>query len=361
MTRRFDIISSRSGALKRAEWVLHVLIWAYVFASPLFFRRRGEEINWLAYGPRLYFPLASCVVFYVNFLVLVPRFFVRRRYGTFVLLNLLLLVAAVASFAPYAGLFPPPEHFHPRRMPRGPRPQWLFWVMAGRNFVSLAFVAFVAVAVRLSMLWRSAEDARREAELGRSEAELKNLKNQLNPHFLLNTLNNIYALTALDPEAAGRAVLELGRLLRYVLYEDQKGLVPLRREAEFLRTYVELMRIRLPKHVETTVDFDIPEDKDEPMVAPLIFISLVENAFKHGVSPTQPSFVRITLRADSRQVYFLCRNSNFPKSDGDHSPRGIGLRQVSGRLELAYPGRHTWHYGLADDGQSYYSEITIKI
>ena len=178
MTRRFDIISSRSGALKRAEWVLHVLIWAYVFASPLFFRRRGEEINWLAYGPRLYFPLASCVVFYVNFLVLVPRLFVRRRYGTFVLLNLLLLVVAVASFAPYAGLFPPPEHFHPRRMPRGPRPQWLFWVMAGRNFVSLAFVAFVAVAVRLSMLWRSAEDARREAELGRSEAELKNLKNQ---------------------------------------------------------------------------------------------------------------------------------------------------------------------------------------
>lgn len=164
----------------------------------------------------------------------------------------------------------------------------------GTQFLSLAFVVFLATVVHLSLQWREAVAARREAELGRREAELKNLKNQVNPHFLLNTLNNIYALTTFDTEKARLAIMELSQLLRYVLYDNQADKVPLYKEADFLRSYVELMRIRLPESVEIRVELDVPRT-DEPTVAPLIFISLVENAFKHGVSPTLPSFIHIHL------------------------------------------------------------------
>ncbi len=347
---------------RRAEVVIHVLIWAYVFASPLFFRRRGEQTDWLAYAQRLYFPVASCVVFYMNYLWLVPRFFVKKRYRMFVLLNLVLILVATIGFGPYASLFPPVEKIRPRTnhfRPHPPGPPAPLWMMTGRNFLSLAFVVFLATVVHLSLQWREAVAARREAELGRREAELKNLKNQVNPHFLLNTLNNIYALTTFDTEKARLAIMELSQLLRYVLYDNQADKVPLYKEADFLRSYVELMRIRLPESVEIRVELDVPRT-DEPTVAPLIFISLVENAFKHGVSPTLPSFIHIHLFVKEGVICFSCRNSNFPKRANDKSPGGIGLQQVSKRLELAYQGRYVWQYGPADDGQTYYSEIRIN-
>lgn len=350
-------IERKARMERRVEIFIHVLIWAYVFASPLFFRWRTEPIDWLSYMRRLYFPMASCVVFYVNFLWLVPHFFVRKRYRMFVLLNLVLVWAATVGFEPYNSLFPPVER------PRPPHPHpssALKWLMTGRNFISLAFVVFLATVVYLSLQWREAMAARQEAELGRSEAELKNLKNQVNPHFLLNTLNNIYALTTFDAEQARGAILELSRLLRYILYENQADWVPLYKESDFLRSYVELMRIRLSESVEVDVRLNVPR-ADEPVVAPLIFISLVENAFKHGVSPTLPSFIHINLAVRNKEITFSCRNSNFPKCANDKSPGGIGLQQVSKRLELAYHGRYSWQYGLSDDGGTYFSEIVIRL
>ena len=111
----------------------------------------------------------------------------------------------------------------------------------------------------------------------------KNLRNQLNPHFLLNTLNNIYALIAFDSDKAQQAVQELSKLLRYVLYDNQQTYVPLCKEVDFIRNYIELMRIRLSANVQMITKFDIQPDS-QTLIAPLIFISLIENAFKHGIS-----------------------------------------------------------------------------
>lgn len=187
------------------------------------------------------------------------------------------------------------------------------------------------------------------------------MKNQINPHFLLNTLNNIYALTAFSPQQAQGAIEELSRLLRYVLYENESETVTLEKEIEFLESYVELMRLRLPSSVSVETNFDAVKTDGQVFVAPLIFISLVENAFKHGISPASRSFIRIRVDYDSskRQLVFVCQNSNHPKTSKDKSPGGIGLKQVLQRLEHSYPGRYEWLYGTENDGATYSSQIKI--
>ena len=156
----------------------------------------------------------------------------------------------------------------------------------------MILTAGLSAAIKLSRRWAQMDAARREAEKSRTEAELKNLRNQLNPHFLLNTLNNIYALIAFDTDKAQTAVQELSRLLRHVLYDNQQNFVTLDKEMDFIRNYIELMRIRLSANVRVETKIDVrPDSRTE--IAPLIFISLIENAFKHGISPTDPSHIRI--------------------------------------------------------------------
>lgn len=350
------------------EVVVHCLIWIYLFASPFFIRRPGEAIDWLTYAYRIYEPLSYCILFYLNYLWLVPRFFMQRRWAVFVLVNALLITLFYFGRDIYFALLPPTEwmqHMAARHARRGGHQRWAepsLWmqlVFVVRNLISLAFIPFMAVLVRLSVKWRHAQEALREAELRRAEAELKNLKSQINPHFLLNTLNNIYALTTFDPAKAGDAVQELSRLLRYVLYETGERSVALAKEVEFLNTYIALMRMRLNDNVRIETHFDVPRD-GRVHVAPLIFISLVENAFKHGINPAGPSFISISLTTDGDCLTFVCTNSNWPKTAKDKAPGGIGLQQVRRRLDLSYPGRYTWTYGPEADGQTYRSAITLN-
>ena len=195
---------------------------------------------------------------------------------------------------------------------------------------------------------RHAVYAGRELEKSRAEAELQNLKSQLNPHFLFNTLNNIYSLIAFSPERAQEAVHDLSRLLRYVLYDSSQPMVPLEKELDFIRNYVELMRIRLPEHVKLTTD--ISAATPETQVAPLLFISLIENAFKHGVSHNKPSFIDLKIHQEGTRIVCSIRNSDFPKDNGqDKSGSGIGLQNLSRRLELLYPSHHIFTYGQKGD------------
>lgn len=174
--------------------------------------------------------------------------------------------------------------------------------------------------------WITTEKERKQLEQERTEAELKNLKNQLNPHFLFNTLNNIYSLIAISPERAQSAVLELSKLLRYVLYENTQPYVPMEKELEFNHNYIELMRLRLARHVQ--VDVNIPTGLCRGYkIAPLLFITLIENAFKHGTSASTRSFVKINMSEPSPGVIECdIENSSFPKNETDKSGSGIGLK-----------------------------------
>ena len=224
-------------------------------------------------------------------------------------------------------------------------PKWIFIL---RDVSTMILTAGLSAAIKLSRRWAQMDADRREAEKSRTEAELKNLRNQLNPHFLLNTLNNIYALIAFDADKAQTAVQELSRLLRHVLYDNQQNFVTLDKEMDFIRNYIELMRIRLSANVRVETKIDVrPDSRTE--IAPLIFISLIENAFKHGISPTEPS------------LHCEITNSYHPKSVADKSGSGIGLEQVRKRLELTYPGHYAWQQGVSEAMKEYKSILIIKI
>ena len=145
-----------------------------------------------------------------------------------------------------------------------------------------------------------------------------------------------------------------------MLYDNQQETVPLCKEMDFIRNYIELMRIRLSANVEVETRFDVRPDSHTE-IAPLIFISLIENAFKHGISPTKPSYIRICFEENPREVKCEIRNSCYPKTGADKSGSGIGLEQVRKRLELTYPGRYEWKHGVSTDGKEYQSLLTIHI
>lgn len=236
-------------------------------------------------------------------------------------------------------------------------PKWIFIL---RDIFSMVLTVGLSAAIKMSGRWVQMDAARREAEKNRTEAELKNLRNQLNPHFLLNTLNNIYALIAFNTDKAQAAVQELSRLLRHVLYDNQQDFVTLDKEMDFIRNYIELMRIRLSANVTVETQIDIrPDSRTE--IAPLIFISLIENAFKHGISPTEPSFIRIHFSESPGEVHCEITNSYHPKNETDKSGSGIGLEQVQKRLELTYPGRYNWQQGVSEDGKEYKSILVISV
>ena len=132
----------------------------------------------------------------------------------------------------------------------------------------------------------------------------------------------------------------------------------LAKEVEFLDSYIALMKLRIYNDVDVQVHFEFSEN-EHVEVAPFIFISLVENAFKHGICSTGKSFIHISLKSDKHHLEFRCENSNIPKDKTDKAPGGIGLQQVANRLELSYPGRYDWKSGVTDDGQTFCSVINI--
>lgn len=227
-----------------------------------------------------------------------------------------------------------------------------------RDAFNFTIAAAVATALRLALKWQDSENARRQAEADRTKAELRNLRSQINPHFLLNTLNNIYALTAFNTEKAQTAIQELSKLLRFILYENDETYVDINKEIQFLDNYINLMRIRVSDNVDVQFTTQLPSPCNAK-IAPLIFISLIENAFKHGVSPTEPSFIHITIAVGDGKTTCSIVNSNHPKDASDKSGHGIGLKQVASRLELTYKDRYEWEYGLNQDKTIYSSKITI--
>lgn len=340
------------------EVLTHIIGWGIVFGFPfLMMSRSGFNITWPEYLRHgCIVPLSFLIIFYLNYCLLIPCYLFKSHIKTYLILNALcILLIATGSHFWQEFIFVHPDSIRPIKRPDGP-PKWIFFL---RDIFSMVLTVGLSAAIRMSRRWAANEAARREAEQQRTEAELKNLRSQLNPHFLLNTLNNIYALIAFDADKAQQAVQELSRLLRHVLYDNQQNVVPLNKEMDFIRNYIALMRIRLASNVIVETHFDIsPENRTE--IAPLIFISLIENAFKHGISPTEPSYIRIRFSQADNCVSCEITNSYHPKSQGDKSGSGIGLEQVRRRLELSYPHRYTWHQGVDETGKEYYSKLTIE-
>lgn len=346
-------MNSAFGMNKHLAGACHLTLWAFMFLSPLTYWR-GTGITLGQYLMYCVDPLFLMIVFYLNYLYLAPKFFVAGKHRYDVLINFV-LVFSMGILLYYWTEFTNKVYPVPMRHPDAIDA----FTRILRNSLNLAIFAAGSTALAVARRWVTADQKLKESEAARDKAELYSLRSQINPHFLLNTLNNIYALTAIDQTRAQLAIQQLSSMLRHMLYDNQESEVALCDEVQFLESYINLMKIRLASNVEVQFKTDLENPKCR--VAPLLFISLVENAFKHGVSPTKPSFIRITMTEKDNELCVMIENSNFPKSEADRSGHGIGLQQVQRRLELAYPERYEWTRGVNADKTIYSSIIKVKL
>lgn len=340
---------------QRGNIFIHVLIWSIVFVIPIVFAQREGLFRWREILQFLPLSIAFMVVFYANYFYLVDKLLFKKKVTWFILLN----IAIIVGLALLLHVWHEIEHIFSQsslRKPPSDAPQIPVILFIIRDIFSLIFMAALGTVMKTTERIGLMQSKQKEMEKAMTEAELKNLKNQINPHFLLNTLNNIYALSQFNSPQTSTAIMQLSELLRHLLYENEKMFVPLREEADFISNYIDLMKLRLTDNVKVTSTIHIPEGS-ATRIAPLIYISLIENAFKHGVNNDEASFIEMELtEQENGKVYFVCRNSCFPKNDSDRSGSGIGLQQVQKRLDLLYPYRHMWRNEIEDN---VYSTILI--
>ena len=187
------------------------------------------------------------------------------------------------------------------------------------------------------------------------EQQLEYLRYQINPHFFMNTLNNIHALVDIDPAKAQETIVELSKLMRFLLYEGDKNGVPLTRELEFIRTYTNLMQLRYTDNVR--IDLDLPAETPDKTIPPLMLIPFIENAFKHGVSYKQESFIEVKIALEDGSLHFSCRNS---KADVPNQEKGgVGLANVRKRLNLLY--EHNYSLRIKNDADIYSVELSLPL
>jgi sensor histidine kinase YesM len=217
--------------------------------------------------------------------------------------------------------------------------------------------------------FRGRYDRKRLAELEKQnlEQQLEYLRYQINPHFFMNTLNNIHALVDIDPEQAKGTILELSKMMRFVLYEGNKQGVPLSREFDFIRHYVSLMQLRYTDKVK--ISLNLPQESPDRQIPPLILITFIENAFKHGISYQRESFIEVTAVVESEALRFNCRNSKAvsrldgqgmtDEGDAVGEKGGVGLANVRKRLNLIYD--HDYTLKIRNNPDVFHVELVIPL
>lgn len=338
---------------------VHAAVWLFFFFWPwLIFQTEMPRFERF-YVRYIIFPCMAVGVFYLNYHRWIRRYFFTHRMWRFVGYNLMAIGIGIVVIHFWQKevidwLYGPPD-----RRPPGLRGQWFFLF---QNFLNLFMVIVVALVVRLSGRWYESEIERQALAKEKNLAELKNLKNQLHPHFLFNTLNNIYALITIEPEKAKTAVYDLGGLLRYVLKESEREQVPLKDEVFFMRNYIALMQLRLNLGTRLTVDLPEEREMESCSVPPLLYINLIENAFKYGVG-AKDSFVEIVLRLNKEEgrICFVCRNAIADGRGVEQLQRktGVGLANLNKRLEYIYKAGYRFRTGETEG--VYVAELDIPL
>ncbi|MEP6612474.1 MAG: sensor histidine kinase [Mucilaginibacter sp.] len=218
----------------------------------------------------------------------------------------------------------------------------------------------IAIAYFFSKEWIKSDLLRKQMEASQLSTEIKFLKSQINPHFLFNTLNNLFSM-AQDKENDELAdgISKLSGMMRYMIYESNAETVPLKNEVEYIKSCIALNKLRYADH-EAIVDFRYSELAPDLFIAPMIFIPFVENAFKHGVTINNTSFIDIAIAVKDKELLFTCVNKNYSfikKMVDDKS--GIGLENVKRRLDLLYPGKH--ELLIKNDEEKFRVELKINL
>ncbi len=346
-------ITPTAGRWPASRVALHGLAWAGVALLP-------KTVDTLLQhtpppGARDWFVLVPTAMmagfFYLNSLVLIPRFLAQRQVGRY-FGGVVLAVAGIVGTVSLIiwGLLRAGVVADTQPSQR-PSPVLAALVLCG-------VVWALSSWGRITGEWFEAERRRRDLENGQLAAELALLKSQVSPHTLFNTLNSIYSLACLKSDDAPVAILKLSLLLRYMLYEADAPRVPLAREIELLENYIDLQRLRLDE--QQLIHFEIEGDTTGYLIEPMLLIPFVENAFKHGVSYARPTPIEVRLFVGAGQLRFEVRNRCFGVSgQPTPAPGGLGLPNSERRLALLYPGRHQLQ--AAAEGDFFTVELTVQL
>jgi len=230
--------------------------------------------------------------------------------------------------------------FNDKMPQRRNHPHFLAEMIFSSMLMFVIAVLMIGFNIAIKLLFQSIRDEEKMKELERERlsSELQYLRYQINPHFFMNTLNNIHALVDIDSNKAKTSIIELSKLMRYVLYEASNQTISLSREIQFINNYIMLMKLRFTDKVH--LDVDVPSQVPEVQIPPLLFISFLENAFKHGVSYQKESRISVQIQLnENKTLTFRCLNTNYGKTDEQH--HGIGLENIRRRLDLLYDSKYT--------------------
>jgi hypothetical protein len=342
--------------LKTVEILLLVLVWVVLIASPLLFRD-GYISDWRELISPLETLIPLFVIFITNRFILVPGLLFRNRNTSYFIavFGLIALFTIGLYFIPLNRLLKqpiqqelrsPPRSFQPEPMPppdhgfpppaennrRGPLPPF-----ANLLIFSILMVGF-DTGLRLSFKLAQTEREKAKLETENVTNQLAFLRNQVSPHFFMNTLNNIHAQIDIDASEAKESVIRLSRLMRHLIYDSETESIPLKKEMDFISNYIDLMSLRYSEKVK--IDLYLPEQLPDKLIPPLLFTSFVENAFKHGVSYDNPSYIKIIFRCTSEELAMEVSNSNN-SGDKKGEVTGIGIENSRLRLDLIYGDKYS--------------------
>jgi len=352
--------------------ILHIAAWVIILGLPVYNLYRVGFPRQFVWGYYITV-IVNGLIFYGNYLVLIPKLFFKERKLQYYLASTGLVISLFFIFMFISHLIfirfqnDQPGQTRENRIvqqERGRRPELSrrplripFGPMGVSTYMFNA-IAFTVFAFGIRMIERNALIAKRQKELEKEKlnSELAFLKNQISPHFFFNTLNNIYSLIDINKEDSQNAVLKLSKMMRYLLYESEQGETRLSDEIDFMNNYIDLMRLRVSEKVRLSVSF--PENHENIAIPPLLFISVIENAFKHGISYREKSFISITMEMTGNMINFICENSIVTKTENDNSVNaGIGLENLRKRLALLFPSRHE----LEIDRSQTAFRVTVRI
>ncbi|MCM1336124.1 MAG: histidine kinase [Candidatus Amulumruptor caecigallinarius] len=327
---------------KRLESLIYVALWAaaVTLLGLDMLRARSAASLPLVDGAVVWRAVLNVVpllvLFVVNNYLLIPRLLKRGRYGAyFAAVTVTVALVWACQWGVFTQVIRPADgRLHPGPPGGGPHP-----LLPLPLFLDVIYdLLIVGVNLAISMIFQHINDSLEREHLMKQHAEsrLTYLKAQINPHFYMNMLNNIHGMIELNPSKAQDMVMEMSGLMRYMLYESERREIALSAEAGFIRDYVGLMRERYPEDaVRITLTLPPPTHMAGVRVPPLIFLVFIENAFKHGVSYAEPSFIRVSLSSVDGEVRFHCINSVPRRGESAHA-EGIGLANVRQRLTLIY-------------------------
>ena len=381
----------------RKEHTIYSAIWAMLYASPvinIYTRMAGNPritFSWTEILHAWEYTSTWLVMFAIHNFLLLPLLLRKRKTGTYLCLSFLILLMGmfitylnrpmhknqyktrmeaewkadslayerVAAVRLGDGRYCSPQNPMRRKpldfQPIDPLP------MLGPGELVAFFGGLLLMGMNLGvkLYFMSQRDRERQKIIDQRnlEQQMEYLKYQVNPHFFMNTLNNIHALVDIDPERAKITIIELSKMMRHILYEGSKKLIPLTREVEFLNLYVQLMRLRYTRKVHINVD--VPPQLPELKLPPLMLIIFVENAFKHGISYREESFIDIKLRVENKRLLFSCCNSKPTQVQRTNEKGGMGLQNVRQRLELLYDDDYT--LDISDGEKTYEVKLDIPM